>query len=71
MGMENFTNRLLALELDEVLDICRDAGIDVEVRYTRPPKGDPAGRERVVRFILLNPQKGELTVTREVVGKDV
>lgn len=69
--MENFANCLLALELDEVLDICRDAGIDVEVCYTRPPKGDPAGRERVVRFILMNPQKGELTVSREAVGKEV
>lgn len=71
MTMEDFANQLMALELKEALDICRNAGIDVEVHYTSPPRGNPAGRERVVRFILLNPRKGKLTVSREVVGKEV
>jgi hypothetical protein len=69
--MENLTGRLLALELSEALEICQDVGIDVDVLYTCPPVGIPAGRERVVRFILLNPQKGELTVSRELVIREV
>ncbi len=71
MTPDDFQKQLLALELNEAIEICQEAGIDVEVRYTRPPGGNPSGRNRVVRFILLTPEKGELTVSQEVCGKEV
>lgn len=71
MPPDDLQRQLLALEMNEAMEICREAGIDVEVRYTRPPGGNPSGRNRVVRFILLTPGKGELTVSREVEGEEV
>lgn len=71
MTPDDFERQLLALELNEAIEICDRAGIEVEVRYTRPPRGNPSGRNRVVRVILLTPEKGELTVSQEVQGKEV
>lgn len=61
----------MALELNEALDMCKDAGVEVDLSYTCPPRGNPTGRQRVVRFRMISGQKAELVVAREVVGKEV
>ncbi len=59
---------LLAVELEQALEICRAAGWRVEVEYTSPPKDEPAGRFRVIRCIRLAEGKLVLTAAREVPG---
>jgi len=62
---------LLARELEQVLEMCRTAGWDVELEYTSPPRGEPSGKYRVVRCRERTGNKFLLTVAREVSGKEV
>ncbi|AEG16083.1 hypothetical protein Desku_2558 [Desulfofundulus kuznetsovii DSM 6115] len=62
---------VLALEVEEALSLCHLLGWQVQVQTTAPPRGNPRGPQRVVRFTVIAPRKGVLTVAREETGKEV
>ncbi len=62
---------VLALEAEEALLICARLGWQVQVETTASPRGNPRGPQRVVRFTVIAPKTGVLTVAREDVGKEV
>lgn len=55
----------LAMELNRAVDLCRSAGINVDIEYTAPPRGEPGGRYRVVRC-KMTAEKVFLIAAREV-----
>jgi len=55
----------LAMELDQAVDLCRSAGMDVNIEYAAPPKGEPGGQYRVVRC-KMTAEKVFLIAAREI-----
>lgn len=56
---------ILALELLEAQAICKKAGWNVEIVYTRPPGRLNLGKPRVLQFKEISPGQGILIVARE------
>ncbi|MGQ9512556.1 hypothetical protein [Thermodesulfitimonas sp.] len=59
---------LLGRELDEALVHLKEAGFCPEVKVTVAPKGQAAGRQRVVRLRLLPEEKVELLVVYDAIS---
>lgn len=57
------------LELENALCELKEAGWEVELKFTRPVKVNPEGAPRVVRFSRGSLNKGVLTVVFEDKGK--
>lgn len=73
MERETLAQRVLALDLTEAVEICREAGIKPILRYTKPPqsKMENSGRYMVVRFVWVSPDEGELTLASETMDKEI
>jgi hypothetical protein len=63
------TPDVAGLPLNEALQICKDAGYEVDIVITRPVKATPGGEQRVVRFNRVSESKGVLTVVCEDKGR--
>jgi hypothetical protein len=59
---------IVGLTLEEALCELKEAGWAVDLKYTRPLKGDPGGEPRAVLFNVVSEHKGVLTVVCEAIG---
>lgn len=60
---------VIGLDLESAMRELKEAGWEVDLRFTRPVKGNPEGGPRVVRFCRDTLNKGVLTVVFEDEGK--
>ncbi|SFG50005.1 hypothetical protein SAMN05660649_01846 [Desulfotomaculum arcticum] len=56
------------MELNQAVDLCRSAGMNVNIAYTTPPRGEPGGHYRVVRC-KMTAEKVFLIAAREIAMK--
>jgi len=56
---------VLAMELDRARAVCESEGLEIELVFSCPPAGAPAGVWRVIRCAQADDRKLLLTVARE------
>jgi hypothetical protein len=61
---------IFGLPLEYALLELKEAGWAVDLKYTRPIKGDPGGEPRAVLLNVVSEHKGVLTVVCGAIGRE-